>query len=224
MPDFVTRAGWGARAPRYRAAMGTAGRVYLHHTAGSERGYEGMRRIQDFHMGPARGWSDVAYSFVLDPWARIWFEGRGAFAVGAHTSGYNSISLGFCVMGNFEYETPPPTVVDDIKWMLDRMVAQRALAYPRITGPHRDVGQTSCCGNNLVRLIPAMNTPTKESAVPDREPRDWELSARDWAAERGIVDPDSDPLKAPTWAEVLNAMRKHDAYERSQRNREDGDA
>ena len=99
--DIIKRETWGARSPRSRSEIPTpTPELWLHHSAGSERGAEGVRKIQRFHMDN-RGWSDIAYSFIIDRVSLEVFEGRGAGILGGHTFGHNATAHGICVMGNF---------------------------------------------------------------------------------------------------------------------------
>lgn len=127
--------------------------LFLHHTAGSERGAVGMRQIQNFHMD-VRGWSDIAYSWVYGPIARTFYEGRGAGVAGAHTRNHNSTAHALCVMGHFDRMAVPPTLVHDLaefaRW-------HRQYGPNVFTGGHRDVASTSCPGDKLYRLIPNIN-------------------------------------------------------------------
>lgn len=80
--NFVSRAKWGARAPR-------PGIETINPTGGVGEHYEGphmgvfahtkcagkVRQIQNFHMD-TRGWNDIAYSYLVCPHGYV-FEGRG---------------------------------------------------------------------------------------------------------------------------------------------------
>lgn len=104
-----------------------------------------------------RGWSDIAYSFLIDddddPQV---FEGRGSGVAGGHTKGRNTVSHGICVIGNFQNQAPQPATLALIVELV-RFGADRGW-WPRgFTGGHRDVGQTSCPGDALYHLLPELN-------------------------------------------------------------------
>src|SRR5512132_4126473 len=65
---IVSRADWGARSPKSRSEISLpTARLWIHHTAGSERGAAGMRSIQNTHMDdPKFKFGDIGYSFVVD--------------------------------------------------------------------------------------------------------------------------------------------------------------
>ena len=62
--------------------------VYVHHSAGPQQ--QTVRTIQNFHMD-SRGWSDIAYNWLVNDQGDI-FEGRGWGIVGGATKNENSTS------------------------------------------------------------------------------------------------------------------------------------
>lgn len=166
---IITRSEWGARPPsgRFQIAMPTP-RLWIHHTAGSERGAEGMRSIQRFHMD-TRGWRDIAYSFVIDNVNGAIYEGRGAGIAGGHTEGDNSRSHAICVMGNFENAVPSGAALSSIV-VLARHGRNRGWWVPTLGG-HRDApgASTACPGRNLYRQLPALRLRVADSPQPPKE-------------------------------------------------------
>ncbi|KAL3891917.1 hypothetical protein ACJMK2_004248 [Sinanodonta woodiana] len=63
-----------------------------------------MKKIQGLHMD-TNGWDDIGYSFVVGDDGMA-YEARGWKRVGAHTRGWNSISVSIAVMGNFNEVIP----------------------------------------------------------------------------------------------------------------------
>lgn len=154
---LTSRDQWGARPPRSASTMRLpAPDVWLHHTAGNEPdGPEGIRRVQNFHMD-SRGYHDIAYSFVVDRQGAV-YVGRGAGIAGAHTRGHNSTSHAICVLGNYDRDTVPTAVVEAVAGLLRHGHRQGWWSVAELTGGHRDVGSTSCPGNNLYRAIDDIN-------------------------------------------------------------------
>lgn len=156
--DIITRDQWGARPPKRRLAIDTPTReLWLHHTAGSHRAAPGMRAIQNFHMD-TRGWSDIAYSFVIDPITLHVYEARGAGIAGGHTAGHNTHSHAICIMGNFETQRPSQRLLDRTA----QLVAyghEQGWWPPKLTGGHRDASgaNTLCPGRHLHRQIDVIN-------------------------------------------------------------------
>lgn len=163
-PEIVHRDAWRARDPRSVTYIRTpAPETWIHHTGtkftGRDRAEEArrMRAIQAFHMDD-RGFSDIAYSWVIFPSGRI-YQGRRWGRYGAHTYGHNSISHGICFAGNFMRQRPTKAALESCRWLIDQGIERRKIAGPRRkqpTGGHRDVGQTACPGNSLYRQIPEL--------------------------------------------------------------------
>jgi hypothetical protein len=161
--QIVSRAEWDARPPKttpYRIPIPTP-ELWLHHTASADGGAARVRAIQDFHMD-VRGWSDIAYSFLINGAGQI-FMGRGVGIAGGHTAGHNTISHAICVLGNFNDDQPTDAAVASIVELARHGYAQGW--WPEgFTGGHRDASgaNTSCPGDNLHELLPYINVSIKE--------------------------------------------------------------
>lgn len=163
--EIVTRAQWGARPPRRRLTMALPSReLWLHHTAGTERGISGMRRIQNQHMD-VKGWDDIAYSVVIDPADLTVYEGRGPGVIGGHTFGHNSISHAICVMGDYDVLRPSDLLIAKIAEVVKHGNSQGW--WPAaLSGGHRDVRATQCPGNHLYPQIARINMLAHASGGP----------------------------------------------------------
>lgn len=84
----------------------------------------GVETIRKWHTDPkeqgGRGWSDVGYHFVIrrDGTQEL---GRPIEKPGAHVAGHNEDSLGICLVGGREDETPdtaglPEEIKQEILW------------------------------------------------------------------------------------------------------------
>src|SRR5690606_41224448 len=111
MPAINSRSEWGARPAKsiHRIPTPTP-RLWVHHAADDRQGAAAVRAHQAFHMD-TRGWTDIAYSFLIDADGRI-FEGRGPGVAGGHTAGDNTKSHAICLLGNFEHRHPTPAALD----------------------------------------------------------------------------------------------------------------
>lgn len=151
---IVTRREWGARPARSRHAIATpTPRLWLHHAAGEFSGAGGVRQIQAFHMD-TRGYSDVAYSFLVDDDGTV-FEGRGVGIAGGHTKGDNTLSHAICALGNYENREPGPRLIDAIAELAAHGYRQGWWS-DSFTGGHRDApgAQTACPGRYLQSCLP----------------------------------------------------------------------
>lgn len=179
MPFTVhPRTEWGARAtngsPSYASALKLA---VVHHSASGNTYTQAqvpsvLRSIQAYHMD-GRGWSDMAYNFVVDKFGTIW-EGRGGGigrpVVGAHAMGFNTSSVGVMVLGDYSLPgvVPGAAAVESVskvigwKFALHRIDPTSRTSFtsggstsipsgtvvdlPRVVG-HKDVGATGCPGS-----------------------------------------------------------------------------
>ena len=176
---YISRAGWGARPPAgSRNALdpkplgsgvhwngpGCAASLRTH-----DKCAPFLRGIQNFHMGPQRGWSDIAYSLFVCPHGDV-FEGRGkgigtaAFGTNHGNRYYYAI---YAMWG--QGDGPAPAA------MLDGITEAVALcrswgAGSQVIG-HRDENKgTECPGDELYRLVHAGRFSGGKVATPAAKP------------------------------------------------------
>ncbi|KAK3609002.1 hypothetical protein CHS0354_003901 [Potamilus streckersoni] len=120
---MVPRAGWGARATRNVSYMyEPVSIVFIHHTAmdrcySSNKCIKEIKNVQDLHMD-INGWDDIGYSFLVGEDGRA-YEARGWDRVGAHTLGWNDISISISVMGNFNDVFPRDSALRAINSVIE---------------------------------------------------------------------------------------------------------
>lgn len=110
VPNIVSRLEWQARPPVDRVPLEVTPTPYvvIHHGGIAKRCYdqkscsEIVRSYQNYHMDD-REWFDIGYNFVIGEDGNV-YEGRGWDYVGAHAPGYNTQSIGICVIGDFSGE------------------------------------------------------------------------------------------------------------------------
>jgi N-acetylmuramoyl-L-alanine amidase len=189
-PPIVARRAWarGICKPRVAPEYGAVHMAFVHHTE-NPNGYTPgevpamLRAIYVFHRY-TRGWNDIGYNFVIDLYGRI-FEARAGGidepVVGAQAGGYNLISTGVAVLGEFMSVPISPAAASALQrllaWKLSlhgipsegrvtvrvnpagaaysRFPANARVSLPRVAG-HRDADTTDCPGNVLYRELPAM--------------------------------------------------------------------
>ena len=132
---LIPREAWGAAPPRERRnAAGhlidpydphNPARLVAHHSylpdAAGFRGADSIGSIQRFHMGPKNGWVDIGYHFLVAPDGLAIYQGRPPDAIGAHCGGNtpagthrlfgNTGSVGICLIGDYDRETPSPQAI-----------------------------------------------------------------------------------------------------------------
>ena len=115
--------------------------IILHHAAASKAS---VQDIHNYHQ-KGRGWLGIGYNFYVRKDGSI-YQGRPEWAVGAHTTNYNSRSIGICAEGNFEKETMPSAQ----KQALIELVRELKKKYPNAQiKKHKDFAATSCPGKNF---------------------------------------------------------------------------
>lgn len=146
---LVTRAAWGARAPKSTSAIGTV-RGHALHYEGPKMGEfphdscaSKVRGIQAFHMGPSRGWADIAYNALVCPHGYV-FEGRGPSRRSAAqgTNDGNAHFLATCFLGG----------VDDVFTDAAKLAFLDAFAWMGGGGerrPHSFFHATGCPGSPI---------------------------------------------------------------------------
>lgn len=173
---IISRAESGLRPATRRTYIDTpTPELWLHHSAGAlDAGGNGVwwddvLGIQEFHMRPVaqggRGWSDIAYSFLIG--GGLIFEGRGVGIAGGHTAGHNRISHAICLIGNYELMEPTDEDLDAAAWLIGH--GRRQGWWGELTGPHRDASgaSTACCGRHLIARIPDLR---RMAATTEEDP------------------------------------------------------
>lgn len=128
-----------------------------------------------------RGWCDVGYNFLVDRFGRVW-EGRAggvtSTVVGVHTGGFNSRTFGVAAIGNLSAAAPTNEMVvgiaDLIAWKFSVHGIRANTSVALVSGggaskypagqtvvfdtvfAHRDAALTSCPGDQLYSLLPAI--------------------------------------------------------------------
>jgi hypothetical protein len=133
-PDMVTRAEWGAIAPR-KNCLGYTDEIkmaYVHHTSGSNdytpaQSDDIMRGIQYYHEH-TRGYCDIAYSFLVDKYGTI-FVGRydsdntKVNVTPGSQAGFNTYTFSISAMGNYQNVPPSAATIQAVQrvlaWRLD---------------------------------------------------------------------------------------------------------
>ncbi len=177
-PLVISREEWGANESwmKWKPSYAPVEKAMVHHTVsggGTDPAAE-VRAIYYYHA-VTRGWGDIGYNFVVDPFGNI-YEGRygGPDVIGAHVAYWNSGSLGMSVLGCYDNESCSsprmPTgqslsaIADLVAW-----TSSRRLIDPRqlrefsngystvinyVLAGHRDYGSTVCPGDNIYAELP----------------------------------------------------------------------
>lgn len=164
-PTIVSRATWSAAPPVVnRMTVQAAKSIVIHHTGVKSHPHlsleKKLRDLQRYAMAPGiedgrpkRALGDVPYHFFIGYDGRIG-EGRGLeFAGDTRTNYDTSDKIQIVVEGNFTTEQPQTQQLEALQslvcWLLDKY----AIAKSEVR-THREVADTSCPGDNLLRIFP----------------------------------------------------------------------
>lgn len=146
----VERTDWGARVPKWKTLDDTTIGVAIHYSAGVVKNDHAdcpsqVRAIQNYHMDQ-RGWSDIAYNYVVCNHGYV-FVGRdwgvrdGAQGTEWGTTNYHSI----CWLGGPQ-DTVSDLAIDRLHEIYNESVR---LGYGADIKPHSFFKSTQCPGDDM---------------------------------------------------------------------------
>ena len=156
--------------------------LILHHAGASG---STARQIHKYHL--EKGWSGIAYHYYVRKSGLV-CRGRPEDTAGAHTQGYNGVSIGVCFEGNFERESIGETQFEAGRALI-RDILRR---YPgiRIVG-HRELNATACPGARFpLEAYKKLGEETKETETRYQtvaELPEWAAGTVKDLCERGIL-------------------------------------
>ncbi|MBU2524948.1 N-acetylmuramoyl-L-alanine amidase, partial [Patescibacteria group bacterium] len=142
-------------------------KIIIHHTATTrdiKRPLVAIRNIYYYHT-MRKGWGDIGYNYLIDPYGNI-YEGRrgGDSVVGGHAYGFNTGTIGIALLGNYENDQPSYEMVNSLVNLLDDLSRKHNISptgvsefngkiIPNISG-HFQVQATKCPGKNIKEILP----------------------------------------------------------------------
>lgn len=113
------------------------------------------------------------YHYMIDKNGKRW-QTRFDDEEGAHARGYNSKSLGICLMGNFDAFLPTQPQIDELKKIMKEKSDYYKIPLDKII-PHRGVAQKTCYGMRLPEawarsLLKTTNQPLTKATIGDNSP------------------------------------------------------
>ncbi len=158
--------------------------LIVHHTASSndyqpDEVVDQIADFYDFHVGPDRGWSDIAYNFLIDRFGGIWEGRQGSIdnpVRGDATGGSQGFALLCSLIGNHGEEAPTNEALTSLTQLLawlghryrvdttpgstvsfssrgSNRWPEGADVTARTISGHRDMSRTSCPGDSVYRLL-----------------------------------------------------------------------
>jgi len=109
----------------------------------------GAKEIRQWHVAPppkGRGWADIGYNFIIrrdgtiEPGRDLDHDGDNFEEIGAHVEGFNSRSVGICMVGGMDYVGKPDNNFTPEQFKsLATLVRQTLHIYPgAVVQGHRD--------------------------------------------------------------------------------------
>ncbi len=167
MSSIIPRTAWGARPAKSRTSIGRVDGVAAHWEGGPaglytpEQSAGLVRGIQNFHMD-RRGWSDIAYSFLVSRHGQI-YEGRGLGARSAANGSNDANANWYAVCLMLGEGDPFPEAA--------KRGARDAIDYLRRNGagrqvePHSTFFNTACPGAGIRSWV-RIGMPSPEVPLP----------------------------------------------------------
>lgn len=148
--EFVSRAEWGARPPKYTNPLNfnVVNKFILHYSGAART--QTVRSIQNYSMD-TKGYSDIDYNYLIKD--GLVYVGRGD-NIGGHTLNNNSSSIGVCIIGKDGDATDADFRA--ARQLYDHMVGRIGHNLAKTT--HRMVlgaGYTSCPGSEIENWVKA---------------------------------------------------------------------
>lgn len=134
-------------------------KLIVHHTAGSE--YQTFEDINHFHRVTKDDYGNYkyhygvptslgyycAYNYVIDYYGNL-TKCRQDDERGAHTIGQNDVSIGICLIGNFDNTLPSKAQTQVLITLMRDLMAKYRISPYQIY-PHRAFANKSCFGKRL---------------------------------------------------------------------------
>lgn len=99
------------------------------------------------------GWPGIGYTFVIDKEGTP-YQCHDLDTLCFNVAKQNTKTLGICLIGKYDKDTPPAPQVDTLRWLI--ALLKNVLTAELVVG-HRDRVATTCPGDNLYALISSLN-------------------------------------------------------------------
>lgn len=122
--------------------------IFVHCSATKPTQDVGVRQIRQWHK--EQGWLDVGYHYIIRRDGTV-EAGRDEGSVGSHARGYNSTSVGVCLVGGIdEYGKFEANFTEAQMESLRNLLAELKARYPdAVIMAHHDVAPKACPSFNL---------------------------------------------------------------------------
>lgn len=122
--------------------------VVVHHTANANPHW-GIKECHAWHKD-GMGWSGCGYNYLVEQNGAAYY-GRADEDfdfVGSHVAGWNSRSVGVCLAGNYDSQTPTEANLDVVARVVAMLLHRYGLTASAIRY-HSDLAEKSCPGSKF---------------------------------------------------------------------------
>ncbi len=128
------------RFPEGGLALNSPKYIILHHSATDGGTFESIRK---YHM-ETNGWKDIGYHYLIETDGSV-HKGRDERKEGAHTVGFNLISIGICLVGDFDKYKPNKAQLKALNDLISGIQYRYKIPNANIK-MHRDSANKTCPG------------------------------------------------------------------------------
>jgi N-acetylmuramoyl-L-alanine amidase len=127
--------------------------IIIHHSLTKDSKTVSWQPIRKYHL--SLGWQNIGYHYGIEMINHEKYEilaGRMEGTTGAHTKGLNEVSIGICLVGNFD-KNPPNMWQWKILLKLCKNICLRyAISADKVKG-HREYASHKSCPGNAFDMI-----------------------------------------------------------------------
>jgi N-acetylmuramoyl-L-alanine amidase len=122
--------------------------VVVHHTANANPAW-GIKECHAWHKD-GMGWAGCGYNYLVEQSGAAYFGRANELAdyVGSHVAGYNSSSVGVCLAGNYDQQTPTPANLLTVAKIVAKLLKRYGLSTKAIRY-HSELAEKSCPGSKF---------------------------------------------------------------------------
>lgn len=130
-----------------KRALAAITQIVVHHSADNGT----PQSIASYHV--SKGWPGIGYHYVIAKDGTV-HHTNDIDEASYNVAQQNTRSLGICLIGNYEKDTPPDNQVAALKWLVKTLRA--VIGDVDVVG-HRDRVATACPGKNLYEIVKTLN-------------------------------------------------------------------
>lgn len=142
--------------------------LVIHHAASSKT--TTIEDIRKWHKD--KGWTDIGYHKVIYIDGTV-KQGREDSVIGSQAFGANAVSLGICLIGNYDLHKPSEEIIKSLVQVLAILCKRHNLTVDKIIGHcqvakmfNAPAGASGCPGKYLIALLPEIREKVKKYLLP----------------------------------------------------------